>query len=187
MAQKQLTDASHYFEASICLLTSVLAVQVKSNIGQFPRGCNLAIVDRAPPRSLLHHCLADYWLGAAALCFHEHVDHQVENILCTPSPPPTIIFSRLAARQQLGTSCTACPTSSRSCCSSSSATTPPGSPAATVKSSPSSRLQPKSPRSSSCHASRAGRLRCGAGFPTPGVHGHLLRHGKVLLLCSRRP
>ena len=32
MAQKQLTDASHYFEASICLLTSVLAVQVKSNI-----------------------------------------------------------------------------------------------------------------------------------------------------------
>ena len=183
MAQKQLTDASHYFEASICLLTSVLAVQVKSNTEQFPRGGNLAIVDRAPPRSLLHRCLADHWPGAAALCFHEHVDHQVEDILCTP----TIIFSWLAARQQLGTSCTACPTSSRSCCSSSSATTPPGSPAATVRSSPSSSLQLKSPRSSSCHASRAGRLRCGAGFPSPGLHGHLLPHGKVLLLCSRRP
>ena len=41
MAQKQLTDASHYFEASICLLTSVLAVQVKSNIDNFQEDATL--------------------------------------------------------------------------------------------------------------------------------------------------
>ena len=85
VAAKLMPDSAHYFEASSCLLCSILAVQVLKDILMY---FSLTKYERAKcaecpsPWVQPAGCLAGHWTRPAALRLHQHVHHQVvQNII----------------------------------------------------------------------------------------------------------